>query len=241
MAETMKRLRASHSKKPASNGQRCAGSARLVLIAALTGLFLPSGAAAAADAAEIRTMDFAVRNDREKPLDEVVRVSLPVPAGLIQGEPPQSVSSGAERVAAQAHIITRHPDGSARRLMLSFPVRLGAKANLSLTCEPGTASEPEAAPPLVRTDDKTAIIRTDRLDLELPEDSLEIRSKGGSGLGAIRPFGPSIADAQVPTLTVLENGPLFAWLRWQQDGQLGNSHKGSSPRNKESRQWKKRA
>ena len=169
-----------------------------------------------AQAAEDRTLNFTLRNGRAGPLEEVVRVSLPVPAGLIRGEAPRFVFRGDERIPAQADIVTRHPDGSIRRMILSFPVRLGAQSTTQFVCEPGAGTVSTRA--LAEADPKTANIQTDLFDLHVRDDSLQITGKSGKPLGAIRPFGPAITGARAPTLAVVENGPFFVWLRWRQDG-----------------------
>ena len=170
----------------------------------------------AASAGEVRPLSFALRNERETPAAELVRVSLPVPAGQIPGSPAQFIVHGAQPIPAQATILTRHPDGSVRRVMLSFPVRLAAHESKQFTCEPAAGSE--TAPALAQVEGTTARIGTEPLDLEMREDQLQIRSRQGAELGVLRPFGPTLADAQPSTLTVLENGPVAVWLRWRQDG-----------------------
>ncbi|OGV79952.1 MAG: hypothetical protein A3K19_11480 [Lentisphaerae bacterium RIFOXYB12_FULL_65_16] len=155
-------------------------------------------------------------NPREAPVQEIVRVSLPVPAGQVKTELPTSVTSAGARVPAQADVITRHPDGSVRRMMLSVPVRLDAKASLDFTCEPATGAVPE--PALAQVEGTTATLRTDAFDLQLRDDGLQITAKGGTPLGSLRPFGPQLAGGQAATLNAIANGPLFAWLRWRQDG-----------------------
>ena len=186
-------------------------------------LFLLCGAASAVQAADVRTLDFSLCNERDTPVYEVVRVSLPVPAGLIPGKPPQFVSRGAAHGAAQADVITRHPDGSVRRMMLSFPIRLGAQGKIDLTCEPVTATAPASGypapgPALARVEGETANIQTDVFDLQFRDHRLHILGKKGGVLGTVLPFGPTLQKHQAPTLTVIENGPLFVWLRWRRDG-----------------------
>ena len=181
-------------------------------------LLLLWGVASAVQAAAAPTLNFSLRNERESPLEEVARVSLPVPAGLIPSQPPQFVASGARRIAAQADVITRHPDGSVRRMMLSFPIRIGAKDKMDFTCEPVTGAAPARYPALARVDGETAMIRTDIFDLQLRDHRLHILGKKGGALGMIVPFGQTVLEPQAPTLTVIEDGPLFAWLRWRSNG-----------------------
>ena len=47
-------------------------------------LCLLTAVATVLQAAEVRTLDFSLRNERETACEEVVRVSLPVPAGSCQ-------------------------------------------------------------------------------------------------------------------------------------------------------------
>ena len=86
-------------------------------------------------AGQLRRIDFSMSNGRDTPHVGIVRVSLPAPVGLIRGEP-QSVLRGTERISAQARVITRHPDGSVRRMILSFPVRLEPKSIVDFRCGP---------------------------------------------------------------------------------------------------------
>lgn len=61
----------------------------------------------------------------QQPRQVIVHVSVPVARGLLAGPLPQAVTLGdAQPVPAQASVITRHPDGSARRVMVSFPAKV---------------------------------------------------------------------------------------------------------------------
>lgn len=184
---------------------------RLVWMLALAGVV------GTAEGAEPHRLSFSLGNERAAAVEEVARVSLPVPAGWITGEPCVTVSGGGERIAAQAAVITRHGGGSVRRMMLSFPVRIAAKRTVDFSCEWSGSSNVGGAS-LAAVKGTTAEIRTDVLDLRLGEGLLEIRSKSGKVLGEIRALGPTLAGQQPPTLAVLENGTTFAWLRWEQDG-----------------------
>lgn len=97
-------------------------------------------------------------------------------------------------------------------------IQLGARSSRNFAWEPAAGTEVVPGPALAEADDRAATIHTDVLDLQLRADSLQIVGKDGAALGTIRPFGPSLADGQTPTLSVIENGPFFAWLRWRQDG-----------------------
>ena len=54
-------------------------------------LSLLTAVATVVPAAEVRTLDFSLHNERETACEEVVRVSLPVPTGLVPGEPPHLI------------------------------------------------------------------------------------------------------------------------------------------------------
>ncbi|OIO92643.1 MAG: hypothetical protein AUJ92_13775 [Armatimonadetes bacterium CG2_30_59_28] len=178
----------------------------LLIIAGLT----------AGHAAEVRPMNFSLYNDRPTPTREIARVSIPVPVGLMKEEPPQFVSFGARHLSAQANVITRHPDGSGRRVMLSFPVNLAAKSSRAFTYKPtGKAAR---LPALAQLDDRSATIQTDAFDLQFDDENWRVTSKSGTELASIDPFGPQLVAGRPPTITVIENGPFFVWLRWRQDG-----------------------
>lgn len=183
---------------------------------ALTILILLTSLLTGVQAAEVRTLHFSLRNERAAPLDEIVTVSLPVPAGLIPSEPPQSLSRAGQRVAAQAAVITRHTDGSVRRLKVSFRAQLGATSPAEFTLDPaaGTAR----GPALARLDGKAADMCPDGFLLQFRDGALHLLGWNGLPVGTVQPFGPRIGGAGQPTLTVIENGPFLVWLRWRQDG-----------------------
>lgn len=84
-------------------------------------------------------MRFTMTNPADVPRETVVRVSVPLPPGAI-GDAPRvvSVTSKSHVALAQARVITRHPDGSVRRMMLSLPAKLAADEVAELTFD-GTA------------------------------------------------------------------------------------------------------
>lgn len=162
-------------------------------------------------------MHFTLHNPGSTPLSEVARVSMPVPAGLMPGEPSRVVvGKSGKTVPVQADVITRHPDGSVRRVMLSFPVRLPAGAQARFTYGPGKSAS--SATPVAQISGATASVRTDVLALAIADGALKLSDAKGRPLGEVQAFGPAPTGPQAPTLTVIENGPFFAWLRWRQDG-----------------------
>ena len=178
-------------------------------------LVLSTVAASGTPAADVGSLEFAVQNRRDAAIEEVVRVSLPVPAGLLVAKTPQQVASGADRWPVQTHVVTRHPDGSVRRMMVSFPVRLGAKSSGQFACVAG--GEAAAPLPMASIEGNRATIRTDAFDLHFSDDAWEFRDHRGQPLAKIRATSPAQAVPAAATLTVVENGPYFVWLRWSRD------------------------
>ncbi|MEI6500751.1 MAG: PKD domain-containing protein, partial [Armatimonadota bacterium] len=171
------------------------------------------GAVCAAD----KRMDLSLSNTRRAAAAEIARVSVPVPAGLMSKGPATSIVEGnGKRLPVQASVITRHPDGSVRRVMLSFPVRLAPGQLATFSYGPGPSGKPSV--PLARTEGAATLLTTAAWTLRFTDDLLTLSSPTGVALGELRPFGPTLTQPQPPTLTVIENGPQFAWLRWRQDG-----------------------
>jgi hypothetical protein len=149
----------------------------------------------------------------QQPRHVIVRVSAPVAPGLLTGPLPPAVTLGeAPPTPAQACVITRHPDGSARRVMLSFPAKVLPGKKLSAEYPASTSGRPAAAPLFAANR-----MRTAKHAIVAQPEQIEIRALGDDALLAtLRPWGPTLADAQPAALEILENGPYFAWLRWNQ-------------------------
>ena len=170
-----------------------------------------------AGAAEGTKMEFSLQNPRSTALTEIARVSVPVPAGLMPKQPAGIiVDQAGKRLPAQAHVITRHPDGSVRRAMLSFPVQLAAGRRVAYTYAP--SEEMPAGSPLAEVDGATATITTGAWVLSLANDTLKLSNAKGVALAELHAYVPALAQPRPPRLTVIENGPCFVWLRWRQDG-----------------------
>ena len=167
----------------------------------------------AALAAEV---NFTVSNASKQPRHEVVRVSLPLPRAALKGAAGRVTLDG-KPLPAQARVITTHPDGSARRLMLSFPAQLRPGQQLAGAFEPNTAAKPGKSI-LTRTGDAcriqtqayTLVIENDRVQLLSPAD--------GATLATVVAYGPALTDAKAPKVEVIEEGPCAVWLRWSQHG-----------------------
>ncbi len=152
---------------------------------------------------------FTVTNPATVAVRSVARVSLPLPAGLFPGAPPQTASVGDQPLAVQARVITRHPDGSVRRVMLSFPVALAAGETVACRYEPGPGESAEPTVP--------QIIAAGPWRVEPTMDRIILRSADGGELVRAEPLGP--ATGTETSLTVIENGPHHVWLRYDRPGE----------------------
>jgi len=161
--------------------------------------------------AEVR---FTISNPAATPVTAVARVSLPVPAGLLADAPPTEAVIGGKRVPLQATVITRHPDGSVRRVMLSVPMDLPPNGTQEGVYSAGQAAAPPAAA-------VPAAIVTDRWKVVPGMDRIELRSAGDVLLARIEPVGPEAGQAQ-PAVQVLDCGPQFVWLRYDRPGDAWN-------------------
>ena len=139
------------------------------------------------------------------------RVSLPVPAGLLAGPPPAEAILDGKAVPVQAKVVTRHPDGSIRRVMLSVPVDLPPQRRQEGIYPAGKPAAP--------ADERSPGRHRHR--------SLESRAGDGSHRAAQRAAmscwrrssrsGPEPGPAQA-TVQVLDCGPQFVWLRYDRAG-----------------------
>jgi hypothetical protein len=156
---------------------------------------------------------FTISNPSPLPVATVARVSLPVPAGFISGQPPAHALLAGKTVTVQAKEITRHPDGSIRRVMISVPVHLQAHEKVDGVYpagKPGQTASPsdEQVPTAISTDHWQVVPAMDRI---------ELRGAGGVLLAAIETFGPETCQAD-STVQVLDSGRQFVWLRYDRAG-----------------------
>ena len=154
---------------------------------------------------------FVISNPAALVVDTVARISLPVPAGLISGQPPTQALLDGKAVTVQASGISRHADGSLRRVMLSVPVHLNALATIDgvYSADSNSASSGEQ---------DLAAISTDPWRVVPAMDRVEFRDATGALLAAVEPFGPEAGQAK-PTVEVLDSGPQFVWLRYDRAGE----------------------
>ncbi len=160
-------------------------------------------------------MQFTVTNPADSAQQTVARVSLPVPPGALADAPDAvSVSDGDRHVSAQARVITRHPDGSARRIVLSVPLDL--PAGESRVFELSDATD-VAAQPSMLTLGEPARIETEAFVALITDGRVELVDALGRVLAAAAPFGPDSGAAEM-TVQVLDEGAQFVWLRFLREG-----------------------
>ncbi len=189
-------------------------------------------ATAAVRAGEVR---FTISNPAAIPVKTVGRVSLPVPAGLLTGAPPGEALVAGQAVPVQATVVTRHPDGSIRRVMLSVPVDLpphGDQAGVYPARGQGLAGTNSGPCKQERNDVRAAkgppppaavpaAIDTDCWSVVPGMDRIELRSLGRVLLATIEPTGPEPGPAKA-VVQVLDCGPQFVWLRYDRSGEAWN-------------------
>ena len=178
----------------------------LTVAAILTGLMAATHAAQS-------VVPFTVRNDSDRARREVVRVSLPIAEGWLKGRLPGSVVLAGTDVPAQATVITRHPDGSARRVMMSFVARGEPRQTVQGQYRlNGAASSPASIRDVQR-------IRTEAYVIVAEGGQLQLLDRGrGTSVATVRSFGPELLDPKPATTEVLDSGQAFCWLRWRQEG-----------------------
>ena len=173
--------------------------------------------AAQAPADRASKVDITLVNGSGQRRHEVARVSVPLAAGVLAGEPGGRLTVDGRETPAQARAVTRRPDGSVRRLMLSFPVRLEPGQAAACVYEPAARQlrgeallEQTGGASRVSAQPYAVVVRDDRVELLSKAD--------GQVLATLRAYGPRVSEPRAPTAEVIESGPWLVWLRWRQDG-----------------------
>ncbi len=168
---------------------------------------------------------FTIGNDSDRERREVARVSLPLAAGIVKDQRPGRLLVEGRPVPVQARRITAYPDGSIRRMMLSFPATLTAGHTASCRYEPvaGSAQRRDANPddsaPMLHQTDRGHRIEAEPYAVMVRGEQLQLVDRsGGEVLANLTAYGPSLAGGRPATTTVIEAGPWFVWLRWRQEG-----------------------
>ncbi len=182
------------------------GLAMLVTLAFLT--------TAVADI-DLDQLKFTVKNQNNVTLRTVARVSMPISQGLITGEPNIQVDIAGEAIMAQARVITRYPDDSVRRVMLSLPVELNPGETADGVCAPQSDAA-QAASMLELAGNP--LVTTGAYRLLMSGDQIQLQDTNGRDLCLITPFGPELNGPGSPVPEVLDSGPYFVWLRWRTEG-----------------------
>lgn len=186
------------------------------MISILTVVIMSLSLYAQAPSDDLSRIDFTVRNPADRGVQTIARVSVPVPRGLILGAPPATATIAGKATAGQARVITTHPDGSARRIMLGLPVDLARRETVQGTYGPVGDEAPE---PSILTVGRASRIQATPYTILTRDGSLQLVGGDGRVLCVVRPFGPELgrpAEAEGPA--VLDDGPHFVWLRWLTEG-----------------------
>ena len=173
--------------------------------------------ASTASTATAAPLEFTVTNPSDRHASAVVTLSMPVAPGLVRDGLPRGVVLAGRPAPAQARVVTRHADGSIRRMTWSFAVDLGPRESTAGACDPtrlGTVASPGADDGAIRGFPTKVYVATFRPDGE----RIELVGSQGERLAVIRPFGPALGDAEAPTMTILDAGPHLAWMRWTTRG-----------------------
>ena len=166
---------------------------------------------------EKEPLRWTVTNSGAAPRQEVIRVSAPLPAGMVSEVLSNQVYPHASNrpCEGQADLITRHPEGSARRVMLSIPLRV----------PPGTAeysyradAEPGPSAGRCSTGPQGGTLAADPYRVAIRDDMLQILGTDGRVLALGRAYGPVLEDPQPATVEILQAGPVYLWTRWRQEG-----------------------
>ena len=162
-------------------------------------------------------VSFQIVNESAEPRSAVVRVSLPVPPGVVREPVPQSVVVAGQGRPVQARAVTHWPDASVRRVLLRLPVDMAAASHVK-GVYPGAAITPAPVSAFKRKAPRNGRFRAQLYDLRLMDDRVSLVAQGTeSTLAEIAPYGPALTDAQEPTWSVLEEGPSFLWLRCRRE------------------------
>ena len=157
---------------------------------------------------------FTVTNPAELPQHTIARVSVPLPQGTLAEAPDcGTVTDGQEVFAAQARPISRHPDGSVRRIMLSIPLELAA--GHSQTLEFTRTSVDKPAPML--TASNPARLHTETFTLHVLNGMVQLLDANERVLVTVEPFGPNPGGKT--SVAILDTGAHFVWLRYHEDGE----------------------
>ena len=170
-------------------------------------------------------INFTVVNESVNARYEVVRVSLPIQKGVAAGVPANWLIVDNKPMVAQTRVITRYPDSSPRRVMLSFLAHLQAHRKLSCQYDPGAVLPDDS--PLKLLNDSTFckekgnhhIVFTPHYTLRMRDDCITfVNNLDDRILATVEAYGPELSDPQLAKTTLIEVGPFFVWLRWAQHG-----------------------
>jgi len=176
-------------------------------------------------AASVKAIDFALVNKSTNARREVARVSLPVPRGSVPLVPANWLTVDGKQTPVQARVVTSYPDGSPRRIILSFLAELTSPQRVSCWYDPRSVL-PADSPVNHLTSAVLHVEEGSRHVLNLPgytlwieNDHATVKSKAdGRSVAVITAYGPELSEPKPAKTTVVETGTHFVWLRWIQQG-----------------------
>ncbi|MFB3788932.1 MAG: dienelactone hydrolase family protein [bacterium] len=145
---------------------------------------------------------------------QLVRVSLPFPAGSFPGELGLAVKRGEETMVPDIRVLTFHPGRPkyVRRALITFPYAFTDLQPVLFTLSLQVAPPKMISSPVEEQDGSIHCVIGDR-EIVLRGQGLEITGKD-------QPFwratwiAPERVSGSTPALEVIESSPNYLWLRW---------------------------
>jgi ankyrin repeat protein len=170
-------------------------------------------------------INFALINTSEKPRSEVVRISLPVKQSSTGYEPTNWLVIEGKQIPAQIRIVTSYPNGSPRRIILSFQAQVEPQQKLSCQYDPHgvlpfNSSLDESSFSVLKVEKESSYVfsfPSHRISI-INDQLILTNNSNGHTLATIKAYGPELVDPQTANTTVIETGAFFKWLRWTQHG-----------------------
>jgi len=170
-------------------------------------------------------IDFTVINPSEIARSEIVRISLPVEENITNYKPANWLVVNGKQVAAQTRVITGYPNGSPRRIMLSFEAQLEPNQELSCQYDPkgirsdNVSLQDSDLPAFYAEENGSYVFSFPTHRALIKDDKVILKSNSdGQTLATLEAYGPELDNVQQSNISVIETGTYFTWLRWTRHG-----------------------
>ena len=170
-------------------------------------------------------IDFTVMNPTEMHRSEIVRVSLPVKENLSNYQPADWLIINGKQTPVQVRVITGYPNGSPRRIMLSFEAQLEPKQELSCQYDPkgirsdNVSLQDSDLPDFYAEENGSHLFSFKSHRISIVNDKVVLTNNSNSQtLATLEAYGPKLDNPQQSSISVIETGTYFTWLRWTQHG-----------------------